>query len=197
MKVILGTAHGSNVGGKCSPDKSIREYQWSREMCLMIKERLDELNIDCVIDILEPVEKSLNYRAQLVNKIVRESNDDCVYISVHLNAAGGDGKWHNASGWTVYVYNKCSAKSKALALSLFGVAEEKDLFGNRCLPKTGYYTANFCVLRETICPAILTENLFQDNKEEVDWMLTEEGMDTLATLHVEGIKAYINEQNSK
>ena len=52
MKVILGTVHGSNVSGKCSPDKSIREYQWSREMCLMIKERLDELNIDCVIDIL-------------------------------------------------------------------------------------------------------------------------------------------------
>ena len=184
MKVILGTAHGSNVGGKCSPDKSIREYQWSREMCLMIKERLDELNIDCVIDILEPVEKSLNYRAQLVNKIVRESNDDCVYISVHLNAAGGDGKWHTASGWTVYVY-------KALALSLFDVAEEKDLFGNRCIPKTGYYTANFCVLRETICPAILTENLFQDNKKEVEYLLSQEGKENICDLHVKGILKYI------
>lgn len=191
MKVILGTAHGSNVGGKCSPDKSIREYQWSREMCLMIKERLDELNIDCVIDILEPVEKSLNYRVQLVNKIVRESNDDCVYISVHLNAAGNDGKWHTASGWTVYVYNKCSAKSKALALSLFDVAEEKDLFGNRFLPKTGYYTANFCVLRETICPAILTENLFQDNKKEVEYLLSQEGKENICDLHVKGILKYI------
>ena len=85
MKVILGTAHGSNVLGKCSPDKSIREYQWSREMCLMIKERLDELGIDCVIDILEPIEKSVNYRARLVNSIVRESNDECIYISIHLN----------------------------------------------------------------------------------------------------------------
>lgn len=191
MKVILGTAHGSNVGGKCSPDKSIREYQWSREMCLMIKERLDELNIDCVIDIIEPVEKSLNYRAQLVNKIVRESNDECIYISVHLNAAGNDGNWHTASGWTVYVYNKCSAKSKALALSLFDVAEEKDLFGNRCLPKTGYYTANFCVLRETICPAILTENLFQDNKKEVEYLLSKEGKENICDLHVQGILRYI------
>ena len=41
MKVILGTAHGSNVSGKCSPDKRLMEYQWSREMCLMIKDRLD------------------------------------------------------------------------------------------------------------------------------------------------------------
>ena len=191
MKVILGTAHGSNVSGKCSPDKSIIEYQWSREMCLMIKERLDELGIDCVIDILEPYEKSLNYRAQLVNKIVRESNDDCIYISVHLNAAGGGSKWHNATGWTVYVYNKCSEKSKALALSLFDVAQEKDLFGNRCLPATGYYTANLCVLRETICPAILTENLFQDNKKEVEYLLSDEGKENICDLHVQGILNYI------
>ncbi len=191
MKVILGTAHGSNVKGKCSPDKSIREYQWSREMCLMIKERLDELNIDCVIDILEPVEKSLGTRVRLVNAICKESTEDCIYISVHLNAAGSDGKWHNASGWTVYVYDKCSAKSKALALSLFDVAEEKDLFGNRCLPKTGYYTGNFAVLRDTVCPAILTENLFQDNKKEVEYLLSQEGKENICDLHVQGILRYI------
>ena len=191
MKVILGTAHGSNVLGKCSPDKSIREYQWSREMCLMIKERLDALVIDCVIDIIEPIEKSVNYRAKLVNKIVRESNDDCIYISIHLNAAGVDGKWHNASGWTVYVYDKCSEKSKALALSLFDIAEEKDLFGNRSLPATGYYTAAFCAPRETICPAILTENLFQDNKKDVEYLLSDEGKENICDLHVKGILKYI------
>ena len=191
MKVILGTAHGSNVLGKCSPDKSIREYQWSREMCLMIKERLDELGIDCVIDILEPIEKSVNYRARLVNNIVRESNDECIYISVHLNAAATDDKWHNASGWTVYVYDKCSEKSKALALSLFSVAEEKGLFGNRSLPKTGYFTGDFCVLRDTICPSILTENLFQDNKKDAEYLLSIEGKENICDLHVQGILKYI------
>ncbi len=191
MKVILGTAHGSNVLGKCSPDKSLIEYQWSREMCLMIKERLDALGIDCVIDILEPIEKSLNYRAQLVNKIVSESKDSCIYISIHLNAAGGDDKWHNASGWTVYVYDKCSEKSKALALSLFDIAEEKELFGNRCLPSTGYYTANLYILRETICPAILTENLYQDNKKDVEYLLSDEGKANICDLHVKGILKYI------
>ena len=125
MKVILGTAHGSNVGGKCSPDKVLREYQWSREMCKMIKARFDELGIDCVIDILDEVEKSLNYRAQLVNKIVRESNDNCIYVSVHLNAAGNEGKWLDASGWTVWIYNKASEKSKKLALSLFVFLEKQ------------------------------------------------------------------------
>ena len=196
MKVILGTAHGSNVGGKCSPDKSIREYQWSREMCLMIKERLDELNIDCVIDILEPIEKSLGTRTRLVNAICREANDDCIYISVHLNAAGGDGKWHNASGWTVWIYNKASQKSKNLALELLNVAEEKDLFGNRYIPETKYFTANFAVLRDTICPAILTENLFQDNKKEVEYLLSDEGKREICDLHVQGILRYLDKYYS-
>lgn len=29
--------------------------------------------------------------------------------------------------------------------------------------------------RDTKCPAILTENLFQDNKEDVDFLLSEKG----------------------
>lgn len=197
MTVILGTAHGSNVGGKHAPDKSIREYQWSREMCIMIKEKLDELGIRCIIDILDPIEKSLNYRAQLVNKIVRESNDDCIYVSVHLNAAGNDGKWYDASGWTVWIYNKASEKSKRLALSLFDVAEEKDLFGNRYIPKQKWFTANFCVLRETICPAVLTENMFQDNKKDVAYLLSDSGKAEICDLHVKGILNYIkNEKES-
>lgn len=193
MKVILGTAHGSNVGGKCSPDKSIREYQWSREMCLMIKEKLDELGIDCVIDILEPIEKSLGTRTRLVNSICKEAKDDCIYISVHLNAAGGDGQWHNATGWTVWVYDHASQKSKNLALEFFKVAEEKNLFGNRYIPKEKYFTANFAVLRDTICPAILTENMFQDNKKDVEYLLSDAGKEEICDLHVKGIINYIKQ----
>lgn len=191
MKVILGSAHGINVGGKCSPDKSIREYQWSREMCLMIKEKLDELGIDNEIDILDPIEKSLGTRTRLVNNICKEAGTDCIYISVHLNAAGGDGKWHDATGWTVWVYDKASQKSKNLALEFFKVAEEKKLFGNRYIPKEKYFTANFAVLRDTVCPAILTENLFQDNKKEVEYLLSDEGKAEICDLHVKGIQNYI------
>ena len=35
--VILGTAHGSNVPGKCSPDKKFREYRFSREVINLLK----------------------------------------------------------------------------------------------------------------------------------------------------------------
>ena len=194
MKVILGTAHGSNISGKCSPDKSIREYAWSREMCSRIKTELEKNNVDVVIDIEDDTEISLEHRVNIVNAICKqEGNSNCIYVSVHLNAAGGDGQWHNASGWTVWVSKNCSENSKKLALCLFDEAEQKNLFGNRCIPKTKYFPYNFYVLRNTLCPAVLTENMFQDNQKDVEYLLSEEGKTEICDLHVKGIINYISQ----
>lgn len=195
MKVILGTAHGSNTPGKRSPDGVLREYQWSRDMCLLIHEKLIDLGIDCVIDILEPVEKSLTSRVKLVNNIVKESNDDCIYVSIHINAAKSDGTWSNASGWTVWVYGNASQNSKDLAVSLFNRALSENIFGNRYIPASKYFTGNFAVLKDTICPAILTENMFQDNKKDVEFLMSDKGKQILCDVHVQGILKYI-ENNS-
>ena len=47
------------------------------------------------------------------------------------------------------------------------------------------------ILKHTVCPAVLTENLFQDNKEDVDYLLSEKGKQTIVNLHVDGIIKYI------
>lgn len=47
------------------------------------------------------------------------------------------------------------------------------------------------VCRHFICPAVLTENLFQDNKEDVDFLLSEEGKQLITKVHVDGILSYI------
>jgi N-acetylmuramoyl-L-alanine amidase len=47
------------------------------------------------------------------------------------------------------------------------------------------------VLKHTECPAVLTENMFMDNKTDTDWLLSEDGKHALARLHVEGIIKYI------
>jgi N-acetylmuramoyl-L-alanine amidase len=39
-------------------------------------------------------------------------------------------------------------------------------------------------------PAVLTENLFQDNKEEVAYLLSEKGKNAVISLHVAGICQY-------
>jgi N-acetylmuramoyl-L-alanine amidase len=55
-----------------------------------------------------------------------------------------------------------------------------------------YWPQSLYVLGNTKCPAVLTENLFQDNKDDVDYLLSEAGRHTIARLHVEGIINYIN-----
>ena len=50
----------------------------------------------------------------------------------------------------------------------------------------------FYLLRHTICPAVLTENLFIDNYEDCDFLLSPEGQQALVDLHVDGITNYLN-----
>lgn len=197
MKVILGTAHGSNVGGKMSPDGKFREYKWSRIMCRMVKEALMLKGIESYIDIEEETEKSLNDRVRRVNAIVKALKpDDCIYVSIHVNAAPKF-EWSNATGCTVFVHpTKASENSKKLALNYYNVAKEMNLLGNRCIPATKYFTGNFAVLRDTICPAILTENEFMTTKSGVEFLESEDGRKKICDLHVETILRFMKEVNA-
>lgn len=203
MLVILGTAHGSNIKGKRSPDERLLEYKWSREICYLIQGGLNEKGIPCVIDIEGEIEESLTKRKLIVNDICKKYNKNkCIYVSIHINAASQN-TWSKASGWTVYVGDNCSENSKKLALSLFNTVDKynkennKNLFGNRKYPKTKYYESPLYILNQTSCPAILTENMYMTNKDEVDFLLSEEGKCLLCDLHVEGICNYIDSMKKK
>lgn len=52
----------------------------------------------------------------------------------------------------------------------------------------------FYILRKTVCPAVLTENFFQDNKNDVEYLLSAEGRSAIVATHVNGIVNYINAQ---
>ena len=54
-----------------------------------------------------------------------------------------------------------------------------------------YVRQNLMICRETKCAAVLTENLFMDNAEDVEVLLSEEGKARLADVHVKAIKAYV------
>jgi N-acetylmuramoyl-L-alanine amidase len=60
------------------------------------------------------------------------------------------------------------------------------------MPNQKYWTANFAMVKNTNCPAVLTENLFMDNKEDVEFLLSEAGRKKIVNLHVKGIVDYIN-----
>ena len=52
---------------------------------------------------------------------------------------------------------------------------------------------DFYLLRHTLAPAVLVENLFMDNPADCAFLLSKEGQQSLVDLHVDGICAYLNE----
>ena len=191
MKIILGTAHSKSTPGKRSPDGRLLEYAYSREICKRIQDSLKSKGYDCVIDITADEEISFTNRCNIVNRYCRQYGaKNCLYVSVHVNAAPGNG-WSNARGLSVWVYTKGSAASKELAATLYEEGASRGLKGNRWVPACKYWTANYFVLKFTNCPAVLTENLFQNNKEDVDFLLSEKGKQTIVDYHVNGIIKYL------
>lgn len=45
--------------------------------------------------------------------------------------------------------------------------------------------AGFYILKHTRCAAVLTENFFQDKKQNVDFLLSNEGRESIVQLHVD------------
>jgi N-acetylmuramoyl-L-alanine amidase len=194
LLVILDNGHGENTKGKCSPDKRLLEWDWTREISSRLHNLLVMNGIDTILLVPEDKDISLSERVKREKKITKEAKkagkETCL-ISIHINAAGGDGKWKTATGWSGWIAQDASEKSKQLAQLLYEQAEEFGLQGNRCVPSTKYWTANFTICTDTSCPTVLTENLFQDNKEEVDFLLSEEGKQIIIDLHYNAIKKYI------
>lgn len=195
LVVIIDNGHGKSTKGKCSPDKSIYEWSYTRDIACDLYTALLNEGIDAHLLVPEEKDVSLSERVKREKQITREAKKagkETALISIHLNAAGGDGKWKTASGWSVWIAKEASQKSKQLAQLLYAEAEKEKLQGNRSVPSTKYWTANFKITSDTSCPAVLTENLFQDNKDDVKILLSKEGKQKLINIHLNAIKNYIN-----
>lgn len=214
LTVILGTAHGKNVAGKRSPDGKFQEWQYSREIVERLREELakrDDL-VDVFVDIPAaevplPQQAELTRRVRYVNQLCAHRHTErCIYVSIHVDAASS-GEWNTAGGWTAYTSPGCT-RSDILATYLYEAAE-KHLVGYAAKmeegKKNGLYGSNqkpfrkdttdgdpdkearFYVLVRTKCAAVLTENLFQDNKADVAFLTSEEGKKAIVALHKEAI----------
>lgn len=190
MKLLIDNGHGKDTAGKRSPDGRLREWSYTREIARKVVERLQKEGYDAQLIVTEDKDISLSERVRRVNAWCDKlGSQNVVFVSVHNNAAG-HGQWMNARGWSAYVSPNSSTKSKQMARIFYGYADQYGLKGNRSIPKEKYLTANFTVIAKTKCPAVLTENLFQDNREDVEFLLSEEGKETIVNLHVNGLKDY-------
>ncbi|MCM1293010.1 MAG: N-acetylmuramoyl-L-alanine amidase [Bacteroides sp.] len=194
MVILIDNGHGENTQGKRSPDGRLREYAWAREIAGRIVKTLTARGYDARLITPEATDVALGTRVARVNAICRQVGaKNALLISVHINAAGNGNSWRTASGWSGWVAPNASTASKRLASLLYDQAKARQLQGNRAVPAGQYWTGNFAIVRDTVCPAVLTENLFMDNATEVNYLLSEVGKAEITDLHVDAIINYINQ----
>ena len=194
MVVIIDNGHGEDTAGKRSPDGTLREYAYAREIARRVHSSLlEKLGAGHVFLLTtETNDISLRERCKRANNLCQlYGASNVLLVSIHNNAAGTDGKWHDARGWSAHVSQIASQKSKTLATCLAQAAEGNGLRVRKYTPQQPYITQNLAICRDTNCPAVLTENLFQDNKEDVAFLLSEDGKKTITKVHVDGILSYI------
>lgn len=192
MIVLLDNGHGRGCPNG-SPDKRIMEYSYAREIVRRVRDKLTLKGIEVKMITPEEEDIKLQTRCNRVNHYCSKyGKNNCLFISIHLNAAGSQGKWMTAEGWECYT-TKGNTNADLLAEDLYSAAQSygfrlrKDLSDGDSDKESGLY-----VLKHTQCPAVLTENLFQDNREEVDYLLSEKGKRVITDIHVKGIVSYIN-----
>lgn len=191
MKVLIDNGHGENTPGKRSPDGRLREWSYTREIADLVVAGLRKKGIDAERIVKEDSDVPLSERCRRANNIYRDTGKKAILVSIHCNAAGSGASWMNAQGWSVFVSNNASLNSKRLAESLAQVAECIPVPIRKPMPGQSYWEQNLAICRDTNCPAVLTENFFQDNKKDVEYLLSREGKDTVARIHIEGILKYL------
>lgn len=194
MTVLIDNGHGANTPGKCSPDGRLKEYKSAREIAKLIVDGLEAKGVNAILLVPEENDISLKERCKRANKYCEKYGaKNVLLVSIHHNAAGADGKWHEARGFSAHVSQNASGRSKALAQYLWSEALMQGLKGNRSVPEVKYIAQNLAICRDTRCAAVLTENLFQDNEDDVAFLLGDEGKNKVATMHVTAINEYIKD----
>lgn len=194
MHIILDNGHGLNTPGKRSPDGTLIEAIYTRQLVKDLALELEKHGHTVHILVPEPEDIPLNVRVKRINAICRAKGiENTILISIHVNAAGNGSKWLNATGWSVYTC-KGQTESDRLADCLCEAAI-KHFPGRRI--RTDFsdgdpdWEENFSLLSDTLCPAVLTENFFMDSRSDLEYLQSRTGKQAVVDTHVEGITEYL------
>lgn len=197
MKTILiDNGHGSETLGKQSPDGKLLEYKTNRIISSRIADKLKNMGYNAILLVPEDVDMSLGVRVNRANTRCREYGvSNCVLISVHCNAAGCNGEWQNARGIEAFT---TIGDTKADKLAEYFYDEISKVMPNVKLRKDksdgdSDKEKNFYLLRKTLCPAILTENFFMDNLDDVEMLKDDEILTLIADAHVAAVDRYFSQ----
>ena len=191
--VVLNPGHASDTPGKRSPDGRLMEWVWNMAAAEVTARLLEENGYIVSIERAEKETVSLTYPVRKTNeKCEILGNDNVLFISLHCNAAQGNG-WVNAKGWEIWT-TKGETESDVLAECIYQAAGEV-MKGRKLRYDTtdGDHDkeADYYVLRKTKCPAALIESGFMNDKEGCEYLLSVKSKWDTANTVLNGLEKYL------
>ncbi len=182
LVVCIDPGHGATTGGKRSPDSTLMEWEFNRDVAYRLKALLEARGVTCVMTVAQDdqTDPSLASRVQVANSA---GNID-LFVSIHANAFGNG--WTTANGWEIYVYKK-GGVAEVAANSIEEAMKNANLLKDR-----GVKTANFYVIKNTDMPAVLIEHGFYTNQAECERLKDSGFRDQLAQADLTGIMNFFS-----
>lgn len=161
------------------------EGVFNRQIVKRIAQKLKELGIDYKELAHEFVDTSLSKRTFLANN--EQKKRKCILFSIHGNASSN----LKANGWEVFTSPRQDT-SDLIANELYENAEKtlKGIMTMRPHSRIkGQHDkeANFWMLVQSTMPAVLSENGFFTNEKDARFMISEQGQNLIAQIHVDTI----------
>lgn len=206
IHILLDNGHSSSKAKNITPGKrtpyltsgalpalEMYEGDFNRDIVQRLSAKLKDNGYNVHIIVPEDEDITLGERVKRVNKLCKTyGTGNCIFVSVHSNAAGGGKQWMGAQGFSVHICQGASKKSELMANLIFDAAKEDGHFKMRKPTQTQkYWVNNFYVIKNTNCPAILSESGFYDNVNDCQYLLTDQARERIAEYHYKALVEYI------
>lgn len=171
VKLYLDVGHGGTDSGAVG--NGLKEKDLTLQISNKINELLKEYE-GITVKMSRSTDKTLSLK-QRTDEANKWGAD--LLLSIHINAGGG-------TGFESFIYNGNVSSNTVKYRDTIHNEIMKELKNVR---DRGKKKANFHVLRESKMPALLTENLFIDNKNDSDKLKEQSFINQIAQGHVNGI----------
>jgi len=179
--VLIDPGHGAETPGKRSPDGSLREYEFNRDVASRLQKKLQAVGINARLTVTDDTDMPLKQRTNLARELKRRGYD-VLLVSIHANAAGNG--WGPARGIETFTND--------LAKQLAELIQQR-LIQETGLSNRGVKQADLHITRETArygIPGVLCELGFMTNKDECALLKTPEYREKCAVAIAQAISQF-------
>lgn len=190
ITVVIDPGHGKTTGGKRSPDSSLMEWEFNRDVGYRLKDLLEAQGYTVIMTVAkdDQTDPSLASRVAVANNA---ENVD-LFVSIHSNAGGNGSRWTTAHGWEVWIHKSGGVSEKAAKAIEAATKASITELTDRGIKKTGTGEKGLYVNRNTEMPSLLIEHGFYDNKTECQLLKTSAFRQRLAQADATGIINFFN-----